>query len=235
MSRIRLSPGRLALAVLLLTGAASAAASVLVVRSSGPSAKAYPPGRSLPDNTRIVLRRGDTLTVLDARGTRTFRGPGRYNPSVAPPRGDPPAVASASFRPRVASVRSAFYVPGNVADIWQVDAATGGTHCLAAPGAPTLWRADPSRAATVNITGANGASRTVAWPAGEQTMAWPTDLAVADRSEYRLRDPAVAVPTTIRFRRLSQAPANVPAVAAALIAAGCQEQLDLLVDTVDAR
>ena len=75
----RMTPGRLALALLLLTGAASAAANVLVVRSSGSSAKAYPPGRSLPDNARIVLRRGDTLTVLDGNGTRVLRGAGTYS------------------------------------------------------------------------------------------------------------------------------------------------------------
>ena len=74
---------RLALVTLLVTGAATAAANVLVVRSSGPSAKGYPPGKSLPDNARIALRSGDTLVVLSGSGTRTFRGPGNFSPSAA--------------------------------------------------------------------------------------------------------------------------------------------------------
>src|SRR5687767_10375819 len=74
---------RLALAGLLALGAAAAAANVVVIRSSGPSARSYPAGRSLPDNARIALRQGDTLVVLDARGTRTFRGPGTFSPSQA--------------------------------------------------------------------------------------------------------------------------------------------------------
>ena len=50
----------------------------VVVSSSGPSASQYPVGRQIGTNERIVLRDGDTLTVLQNGGTRVFRGAGTY-------------------------------------------------------------------------------------------------------------------------------------------------------------
>src|SRR4051812_47496850 len=75
--------GRGAIAALLAAAAMPAAATVLIVRSTGPSAAAYAPGRTLPDNARLTLRAGDAVIVLGAGGTRTFRGPGVFSPSAA--------------------------------------------------------------------------------------------------------------------------------------------------------
>ncbi|MGZ8346528.1 MAG: hypothetical protein ACXWUP_05375 [Allosphingosinicella sp.] len=220
------------LAALLVTGAASAAANVLVVRSSGPSARTYPAGKSLPDNSNIALQNGDTLVVLDARGTRTFRGPGNFNPSVAAQAGPRNVVASNGRRARIGAVRSAPYVPANRTNIWDVDVSQGGNLCLADAAPPTLWRSDAAQATTLTIAGAGGASRQLTWPAGEATINWPADLPVAEGRPYQLRQPGMAVPATVSFRRLRSQPGDIPAVAAALIEAGCQEQLDLLVDSV---
>ena len=57
---------------LMLWGAAIAAgllstagtASVVVVKSLGPSSKAYPPGKTLSETAKISLQGGDVLTVL---------------------------------------------------------------------------------------------------------------------------------------------------------------------------
>ena len=78
---------RAAIAALLAATATAAAANVLVVRSSGPSAKSYPAGRSLPDNARINLAQGDMVIVLTGGGTRTFRGPGTFSPNCRRARG----------------------------------------------------------------------------------------------------------------------------------------------------
>ena len=64
-----------ALAGLALPVAAQAA---IVVSSSGPSAGAYPVGKKLPDTGTITLRPGDTVTVLDSKGTRVLRGAGTF-------------------------------------------------------------------------------------------------------------------------------------------------------------
>src|SRR4051812_45170409 len=81
---------RAAIGALLVAAGIPASAAVLVVRSTGPSAAAYPPGRSLPDNARLTLRAGDAVIVLGAGGTRSFRGPGVFSPSAAAQAGGPP-------------------------------------------------------------------------------------------------------------------------------------------------
>lgn len=227
LSKARLS--RLALAALLATGATAASANVLVVRSSGPSAGSYPAGRSLADNARITLRGGDTLVVLDARGTRTFRGPGTFSPSTAAAAGQRTAQAG-DRRARIGAVRSAGILPATPTTIWQVDVSQSGTVCLANTSDVTLWRPDASQTASLAISGPRGAARTVEWPAGRTTLAWPSDLPIAS-GEYQLAQQGVAVPTRISFRPLNAAPSDMQGVAEALIRNGCQEQLDLLVDS----
>ncbi|MFP5456875.1 MAG: hypothetical protein ACLGHK_15450 [Alphaproteobacteria bacterium] len=63
--------------------AGTAAAAPLVVRSSGPSAKAYPAGKALADNAKLTLKAGDTIVLLDGKGTRTLSGPGTFSASAS--------------------------------------------------------------------------------------------------------------------------------------------------------
>ena len=232
MSWVRNKPSlsRLALAALLVTGAASAAANVLVVRSSGPSAKNYAPGRSLPDNARITLQAGDTVVVLDRSGTRTFRGPGTFSPSAAVQAGTRTVTSSSGRRARIGAVRTAGLVPHGPT-IWHVDVTQSGTICLANTSNVMLWRPDSTQAANITITAPGGESQSIQWPAGQATIAWPTALGIANGGEYRFRQAGVAVPTRITFKTLASEPADLTAVAAALIENQCQEQLDLLVET----
>ena len=57
---------------------APALAVPMVVRAVGPSAAIYKPGQKLSETATMVLKSGDTLTVLDAKGTRSFTGPGSF-------------------------------------------------------------------------------------------------------------------------------------------------------------
>jgi hypothetical protein len=217
-----------AAAAALLVTAIPAAAAVLVVRSTGPSAGAYPPGRSLPDNARLTLRAGDQLIVLGAGGTRTFRGPGTFSPSATA------QVASAATgdgrRARIGAVRSAGIIPHSPT-IWHVDVTQSGTFCLAGPGRVQLWRPDASSAATLTISGPGGAPRTVRWRAGEAVVGWPTALPITNGSTFSIAQSGIAVPTEITFRMLTQEPSDMQAVASALISNGCQGQLDVLVES----
>src|SRR5687768_17334691 len=166
------SLSRLAIAALLVTGAASAAASVIVVRSSGPSAKSYPPGRSLPDNARITLRADDTLVVLANGGTRTFRGPGTFSPTAAVQATTRTIATADGRRARIGAVRNAGVVPRSPT-IWHVDVSQSGTFCLATTTEVMLWRADATQTANLTIVGPGGESQTVDWPAGQPVLAWP--------------------------------------------------------------
>ena len=221
---------RALLVAALVAVAAPASAAVLVVRSSGPSAGSYPAGRSLPDNARIALRAGDTLVVLVGAGTRTFRGPGTFSPTAAVQAGRQTIASSDGRRARIGAVRSAGLVPQSPT-IWHVDVTQSGTFCLADAGAVMLWRPDASAPASLTINGPGGLARTLAWPAGQPTLAWPRDARVVSGGAYSLAMRGVAVPTRITFHTLNQQPTDLQAVAAALIANGCQEQLDLLVES----
>ena len=72
---------------LMLWGAAAAialsstatVASVVVVKSLGPSSKAYPPGKTLPESAKITLQGGDIVTVLGPASAQTLRGPGNFD------------------------------------------------------------------------------------------------------------------------------------------------------------
>jgi hypothetical protein len=219
--------GRGLIAALLLAGAASAGASVLVVRSSGPSARSYPAGRSLPDNARLALRAGDTVVILAGTGTRTFRGPGTFTPSGA--QGVRTADAGGR-RARIGAVRSAGIIPRGPT-IWHVDVTQSGNFCLAGTSNVMLWRPDASSPARLTIAGPGGAPRTIQWPAGQPTRAWPRGAAIANGATYSFSQPGNSVPTQITFRVLSAPLNDVQQVAAALIANGCEGQIDVLVES----
>ena len=224
------SLSRLAIAALLVTGAASAAANVLVVRSTGPSAKSYPPGRSLPDNARITLQANDTLVVLANGATRTFRGPGNFSPTAAVQAGSRTVATADGRRARIGAVRNAGLVPRSPT-IWHVDSTQSGTFCLATTSEVNLWRPDASQTVSLTITGPGGESQTIDWAAGQAVLPWPASVGIADGGEYRLRQAGVAVPTRITFQTLDSQPGDIQAVAQALIANECQEQLNVLVET----
>lgn len=215
---------RAAIAALAVTAASSAAANVIVVRSTNP---AYPPGRSLPDNSQLNLRANDTVVVLGAGGTRTFRGAGTFAVSGAAPR---TAAANDGRRARIGAVRQGGIVPHGPT-IWHVDPNQGGTFCVL-PDEPNvlLWRADGSSAGRVTITPPGGQPRTLQWPAGETILTWSPGGALASGA-YSFAQEGVAVPTQITFRTLAAEPTDLEGVASALIASGCQDQLDVLVES----
>ena len=222
--------GRAAVVALLAAAAIPAAANVLVVRSTGPSASAYPAGRSLPDNARLNLRAGDAVIVLGAGGTRTFRGPGSFSPGAAVQAGQRTFAAADGQRARIGAVRGAGIVPHSPT-IWHVDVTQGGTFCLPNANRVMLWRADATQAATLTITGAGAPPRNVRWAAGQSTVAWPAALPIANNSTFSVVQSGVAVPTELTFKTLGQEPVDLQHVAEALIANGCQGQLDVLVES----
>ena len=210
-------------AAALLSTAGTAAANVLVVRSTNAS---YRAGQSLPDNARITLRAGEQLMILANGGTRTFRGPGTFSPNTQ--------VANATLNSggrvaRIGAVRDAGIVPRGPT-IWHVDVTQSGTFCLTNANNVMLWRPDATAPVRFTIAGPGG-TRTLNWAANAPTAAWPRQTPIANGATYTISQPGVAVPVTITFRVLSSEPHDVQGVAQALIANGCQGQLDVLVET----
>lgn len=209
----------------MLAAAAPAAANVLVVRSTGPSAASYRAGQSLPDNARITLRAGDQLTILANGGTRTFRGPGTFSPNTRVAAST--TVNSGGRIARVGAVRNAGIVPSGPT-IWHVDVTQSGNFCLTSAGNVMLWRPDASAPVRFTISGPGG-TRTLNWAANQPTAALPST--VTNGATYTFTQPGVAVPVTITFKVLASEPRDVEGVASALIANGCQGQLDVLVES----
>ena len=230
MNRLMLAGCGIALAMT----AVAAEAAVLVVRSSGPSAKAYPAGRALPENQAITLRGNDVVILLDSRGTRTLRGPGTYSTSISGG-GSTSAMAalggqSNSRRSRVGAVRGAPTGATSGRNVWQADIGRSGNVCIANPADVGLYRADSNVARRVTVTeiGSNRAA-TVEFAAGQKNAAWPAALPVAVGNKYQVKGAGAAV--TLHAVPIAPVPAGLEGLAQNLIRNDCQAQLDVLIDT----
>ena len=215
----------LAGAMLVAPAMASAAAKVVVVKSVGPSAKAYPPGKALPDTASIALRSGDSLTLLGPSASRTLRGPGTFTASTV----DRSSLAMAvGRRSRFGAMRS-----GEISakpSLWDVDVTRSGKTCIAEPSKLKLWRPNAEAGATLNIR-AGGASQAIDFAAGHATVPWPAKLPVADGGEYQLEWDGSGEPSKVSLVMVKAPADDLVEAAQVLIDKGCQDQLDLLIET----
>src|SRR5687768_1827566 len=143
MQKIALYALKGAAAAVLFAAPAALLAAPLVVRSLGPSAKSYPPGRAVGENTPLVLKAGDIVTVLAPSGARTLRGPGTFKVAGG--------TSAAPFNPRsrfsARRCRERPPAPG----LWDVDVSRSGNVCLADPGQVVLWRPSSEAEATLEV------------------------------------------------------------------------------------
>jgi len=210
--------------------ASTASAAVLVVRSSGPSATAYPAGKALPDNHVLKLKATDMVVLLDSRGTRTLSGPGSFgaSASAAPATTTRTASSSGARRVRLGAVRGA-----GSRSVWQADLGRTGNVCIANPSELTLYRSDASSAAEVTLTDSDGKTAKVHFEPNQWEASWPSELDV--RSGKRVNVAGLSEPATLTLRQLTPVPAGLEGMAQSLIRADCQAQLDVLIDTFSAR
>lgn len=223
---------------LALCAASAARADTIIVRSNGPSAKSYPIGKSLPANTKLALQNGDSVTVLDAGGTRVFKGPGNFPLSAAVAVNNP--AFGQFLRNTGARISRAGAVRGTNGlksplspNIWFVDISKSGPVCVADPTSITLWRAQSANAQNVTLAPASGGKpATIAFLAGQASRGWPVaDVPVTDGAQYTLSGEGMSGPVTITVRTVSAAPASLDAVGSLLIKNGCAVQTNLLVET----
>jgi hypothetical protein len=198
-------------------------AKAVVVRSAGPSAKSYPPGKALPDTAKIALQPGDSVTLVGPNSARNLRGPGTFPVASSSAEG---LAMAANRRSRFGAMRS-----GELAlnpSPWNVDVTQSGTVC-AASGPVKLWRPESEGSTRLTITPASGEAATVDWPAGKATADWPASITIAAGAEYKL---ALADRGTesVKFVVIPSAPKDPVEAAQLLVDHGCQNQLDVLVD-----
>jgi hypothetical protein len=204
-------------------GSATALANVVVVKSIGPSARAYPPGKTLPPSAKITLQGGDVVTVLGPSTAQTLHGPGNFDA------GQVSLASAAGQRGRFGALRAAEVAQNP--SIWDIDVSQGGRMCVNQPSKLQLWRADSDADSTVTIRTADGTSQQLSWAAGKSLAAWPTALPVTSGASYEIEWPDTGEKSSLDLVTVQSAPTDLVGAAQILIQNGCQKQLDLLVQS----
>ena len=208
-------------AVAIALSSTAALANVVVVKSLGPSAKAYPPGKTIPANAKITLQGGDVVTVLGPSAAKTLRGPGNFDA------GSISLASAAGQRGRFSALR-ATEVAHNPS-IWDIDVTQSGKVCINNPSKLQLWRPDSSGEASVEIQSSDGQSQKLSWAAGKATAAWPSALPIKSGSQYQIQWSETGDKSSLDVVTVGSVPNDLPGTAQVLIENGCQNQLDLLV------
>ncbi|MES2146957.1 MAG: hypothetical protein V4491_03800 [Pseudomonadota bacterium] len=201
----------------------AAVASVVVVRSLGPSSKAYPPGKTLTESAKITLQGGDVVTVLGPNSAQTLRGPGNFNTSTVS------LASAASKRGRFGALRA-----GEIAknpSVWDIDATQTGKVCITDVSKLQLWRPDSTAEATINIRTADGAVQPVTWVAGNSSVAWPSALKPTNGGDYQIEWQDTGEKSNVTIIQVPASGDDLVGAAQVLIENGCENQLDVLVDS----
>lgn len=208
-------------AIAIALSSTAALANVVVVKSLGPSAKAYPPGKTLPPSAKITLQGGDVVTVLGPSSAQTLRGPGNFDA------GQISLASAAGQRGRFGALRAA-EVAHNPS-IWDIDVTQSGKVCVADAKKLQLWRPDSDGAASVEIRSADGQSQKLSWAAGKALAAWPAALPVKSGAQYQIEWADTGDKSSLDVVTVNSVPADLVGTAQVLIQNGCQNQLNLLV------
>lgn len=203
-------------------GSSAAVASVVVVKSLGPSSKAYPPGKTLPESAKITLQGGDVVTVLGPAAAQTLRGPGNFAA------GQVNLASAAAKRGRFGALRASEVVKNP--SIWDIDVTQSGKMCVTNASKVQIWRPESDAGVKISIRSADGKSQDLDWAAGKASETWPAALPISSGAEYQIEWPDTGDKSKVTFVTVPNAPADLVGAAQMLIEKGCQHQLDLLVE-----
>ncbi len=223
------------LAIAALATLPAAALAGVVVSASGPSAASFPAGKRIGDDERIVLRRGDTLTVHDGKGTRVQRGARTFTLGQQAGESRRSRIAELTERRatrRVTTGASRGELEDSLAppNLWYVDINRPGRNCLADTERVRLWRgqAEGEAAYTVRIAGGSG-GQTIEYSDGEILAAWDKlALPIEAGAEYQVSSQRGALDGALSFVVLEYVADEPEDLAAQLIENGCTRQLELL-------
>ncbi|MCR2832815.1 hypothetical protein [Parerythrobacter lacustris] len=216
---------------LVLAGGAQAG---VVVKSSGPSAGQYPPGKKLDDASSVTLKPGDTLTILADGGTRVISGPGTHRVAA---RGTSRRTTMATLtqqRPKerripTATRTGAALGTAPASNLWQVDVTKSGAMCLPDLSALTFFRPGGDQPSTYMLTAPGMIEHIhVAFPANESLVDMDSDTpTVKEGVDYVLTGPG-GESSVISFKTLAEPATTGEALGLQLMENGCESQLELL-------
>ena len=209
-------------AIAVALGSTSAVANVVVVKSLGPSAKSYPPGKTLPESAKISLQGGDVVTLLGPGSAQTLRGPGNFPAQVA-------MNSAAASRGRFGALRAAEVAKNP--SIWDIDVTQSGKMCVTSTTKVQLWRPEGDSAVTIKIRSDDGHSQDLSWAAGSTAAVWPAALPIKSGGQYQLEWADTGDKSSVTFVAVPNTPPDLVGAAQVLIENGCQHQLDLLVES----
>lgn len=228
--------------LLAVTPIDGANAEPIVIKYEGPASQTYKPGKRLSSSSKISLKSGEILTVLDERGTRILRGPGTFSASSSANAANVSNTSLATLvrtstvrRARTGAVRGdakslqAALSP----NLWYLDYGKGGQYCVADFQNLRLWRPDASETKMLTTTDkATGKTASVKLGKGSTTARWPAEIAPTDGGIYALSVPGKADNMVLSLVKIDvTGDERIDVMAAKLIERGCQTQSELLAAT----
>jgi hypothetical protein len=215
-----------------------ASAKAIVIKSSGPSAKAFAPGKSVADNSTVTLKAGDIVTLLDGQGTRVLKGPGTFSTTVNTQTSSNIATVlknTGTRQVRTGAVRGAVSEAAvRPTNVWLVDTTKSATVCVADTSAVSFWNPTDEKGGSITLTRvSDGKSVPVELRPMQLVKAWPTsELPISDGVQYRVSRAGVETPVTLKFATIGANPQGVESTISGFVRAGCNGQLDLLVEAI---
>lgn len=192
----------------------ASAADLVVVASSDPG---LAPGSVVKSDAVLKIPAGASVTLISGTGkTVTLKGPHSGPPgTVGDGAGSADLIASLSGLLKGSEKETgalgtmrAMAPPAPPTDPWVIDVGQSGDHCVAAAGPAMLWRGSGSQARVVSIIDLKDNSQFDAdWPAGAETLAWPSKVPLADGGRYLARMKGSATATRLTVHRV---PAQLP-------------------------
>lgn len=220
---MRAIPWLIGAAAAVALSSTGAIASVVVVKSLGPSAKSYPPGKTLPESAKIELQGGDVVTILGPGSAQTLRGPGNFAA------GQVAMASGASSRGRFGALRAAEVAqnPG----IWDIDVTQSGRMCVTDASKVLIWRPESESEVKITVRSADGKSQDLDWAAGKASTMWPSAVPIKSGAAYEIEWPDTGDKSSVTFIAVPNTPPDLVGAAQVLIENGCNHQLDLLVES----